>query len=174
MQRASQHRRVPEIKRGKYTGRVCRAPKVRVIIGLLTPIKTGTQGLFVLQHLRELEPARNSWTSLSTVCFANLLCTANVFVCLFFFLILKLSFFYFSHKIISPETPDAVAIRRVDNSSVVLEKREFQLQCDITNVAPARSLAVQWYRGNETVELRGKGWTIILYSSHFIHKVYRC
>ncbi|XP_076608323.1 hemicentin-1 [Chaetodon auriga] len=55
------------------------------------------------------------------------------------------------------KTPDSVSIRPVDNRSSVLEEREFQLQCDITNIAPARSLTVRWYRGNETFEPRIKG-----------------
>lgn len=38
-----------------------------------------------------------------------------------------------------------------------MEGREFQLQCDITNVAPARNLAVRWYRGNGTFEPRVRG-----------------
>ncbi|XP_045888380.1 hemicentin-2-like isoform X2 [Micropterus dolomieu] len=49
------------------------------------------------------------------------------------------------------KTPDSVSIHRVDNvSSVVVEERELQLQCDITNVAPAQNLTVLWYQGNET------------------------
>nr|XP_046271831.1 uncharacterized protein LOC124073572 [Scatophagus argus] len=50
------------------------------------------------------------------------------------------------------KTPDSVSIRLVNNLSSVVEDQEFQLQCDITNVAPARNLVVRWYRGNETFE----------------------
>lgn len=60
--------------------------------------------------------------------------------------------------LISPETPDSVSIRPVDNLSSVVEEREVQLQCDITNVAPARKLTVRWYQGNETLAV--KGWEI--------------
>lgn len=38
-----------------------------------------------------------------------------------------------------------------------MAERAFQLQCDITNVAPARNLAVRWYRGNETFKPRVEG-----------------
>ncbi|XP_070703581.1 hemicentin-1 [Pempheris klunzingeri] len=55
------------------------------------------------------------------------------------------------------KTPDSVSIRPVENLSSVVEDREFQLQCDITNVAPAQNLTVQWYRGNETIEPLAKG-----------------
>nr|XP_020496609.1 uncharacterized protein LOC109989268 [Labrus bergylta] len=48
--------------------------------------------------------------------------------------------------------PDSVSILIVGNLSSVVEAREFQLQCDITNVAPAGNLAVRWYIGNETIE----------------------
>lgn len=58
-------------------------------------------------------------------------------------------FIFTLHKIISPEKPDSVSILLVDNVSPVVEKPEdFQLQCDITNVAPAGNLAVRWYIGS--------------------------
>lgn len=46
--------------------------------------------------------------------------------------------------------PDSVSVRPVDNFMSVREGKEIQLQCDITNVAPARDLSVRWYKGNET------------------------
>ncbi|KAL3053555.1 hypothetical protein OYC64_005979 [Pagothenia borchgrevinki] len=49
------------------------------------------------------------------------------------------------------KTPDSVSVSTVDNLSSVVEDKEFQLQCDITNVAPAGNLVVQWYRGNKTI-----------------------
>ncbi|XP_075942835.1 vascular cell adhesion protein 1-like [Anarhichas minor] len=55
------------------------------------------------------------------------------------------------------KTPDRVSIRPVDNLSSVVEEREFQLRCDVTSVAPAGSVAVRWYRGNETFEPLSKG-----------------
>ncbi|XP_078125559.1 hemicentin-1 [Sander vitreus] len=57
------------------------------------------------------------------------------------------------------KTPDSVSIRPVNNLSAVVEERELQLQCDITNVAPAGNLDVRWYRGNETFEPLIKGST---------------
>jgi len=59
--------------------------------------------------------------------------------------------------LISSETPDSVSIRPMVGS--VVEQREFQLRCDITGVAPAASVGVRWYRGNETFEplRRGEG-----------------
>uniref|UniRef100_A0A3Q3G6I6 Ig-like domain-containing protein n=1 Tax=Labrus bergylta TaxID=56723 RepID=A0A3Q3G6I6_9LABR len=57
--------------------------------------------------------------------------------------------------------PDSVSILIVGNLSSVVEAREFQLQCDITNVAPAGNLAVRWYIGNETIEpLKGRSITL--------------
>ncbi|XP_034075869.1 hemicentin-1-like [Gymnodraco acuticeps] len=49
------------------------------------------------------------------------------------------------------KTPDNVSVSTVDNLSSVVDDKEFQLQCDITNVAPAGNLVVQWYRGNTTL-----------------------
>ncbi|XP_010775772.1 hemicentin-1-like isoform X2 [Notothenia coriiceps] len=49
------------------------------------------------------------------------------------------------------KTPDSVSVSTVNNLSSVVEDKEFQLQCDITNVAPAGNLVVQWYRGNKTL-----------------------
>uniref|UniRef100_A0A8C3AI26 Ig-like domain-containing protein n=1 Tax=Cyclopterus lumpus TaxID=8103 RepID=A0A8C3AI26_CYCLU len=55
------------------------------------------------------------------------------------------------------KTPDSVSIRPVVGSSSAVEQREFQLQCDITSVAPAANVAVRWYRGNETFEPLRRG-----------------
>ncbi|KAK9534774.1 hypothetical protein VZT92_007197 [Zoarces viviparus] len=55
------------------------------------------------------------------------------------------------------KTPDSVSIRPVDNLSSAVEERAFQLRCDVTSVAPAGSVAVRWYRGNETIEPLSKG-----------------
>lgn len=64
----------------------------------------------------------------------------------------------------STETPDSVSVSHVDNLSVVVEKRQFQLQCDVIGVAPVQHLTVRWYQGNRTVLSAGKGdfsfWTI--------------
>lgn len=43
----------------------------------------------------------------------------------------------------------------MDDAGPVVEAVDFQLQCDITNVAPARNLAVRWYIGNENFTSNG-------------------
>ncbi|XP_073350907.1 hemicentin-1 [Pagrus major] len=48
--------------------------------------------------------------------------------------------------------PDSVSILLVGNASSVVEDREFKLQCNIANVAPARNLTVRWYLGNKTLK----------------------
>ncbi|KAM9346625.1 hemicentin-2-like [Symphorus nematophorus] len=53
--------------------------------------------------------------------------------------------------------PDSVSIRRLDNLDSVMEETQFQLQCDITNVAPVQKLAVRWYRENEAYQPRING-----------------
>lgn len=50
------------------------------------------------------------------------------------------------------KTPDSVSIRTAGDINSVVEDKEFQLQCDITSVAPAQNLIVRWYRGNETIK----------------------
>ncbi|XP_069571703.1 hemicentin-2 [Brachyistius frenatus] len=50
------------------------------------------------------------------------------------------------------KTPDIVSLRGVNDSSSVVEGREFQLQCDVLNVSPVQNLSVRWYRGNKTIE----------------------
>lgn len=53
--------------------------------------------------------------------------------------------------------PDGVSVRRLDNLGAVVEKQQFQLQCNVTSVAPARLLSVRWYQGNRTLPSQGKG-----------------
>ncbi|KAM8843867.1 intercellular adhesion molecule 5-like [Spinachia spinachia] len=55
------------------------------------------------------------------------------------------------------KTPDGVSIRAEDRSLPAVEGRDFQLRCDVTNVAPAGSVSVRWYRGNETFEPSSRG-----------------
>ncbi|XP_030592635.1 vascular cell adhesion protein 1-like isoform X1 [Archocentrus centrarchus] len=45
--------------------------------------------------------------------------------------------------------PDSVSIYRVNTWSSVEEGKEFQLRCDIVNVAPAQKLSVLWYRNQD-------------------------
>ncbi|XP_063326798.1 cell adhesion molecule 3-like [Pelmatolapia mariae] len=42
--------------------------------------------------------------------------------------------------------PDSVSLK---NLSAVVEGRQFAIQCDIVNVAPARNLSVLWHKGNK-------------------------
>lgn len=119
------------------------ATKLAVLSCLLTPTKTGTFNLSVLPHSGELDRAANLYISLFTVscpgCFS---CTGDVFIS--------------SRSIFPTETPDHVSIRPVDHLSAV-ENKQFQLQCYITGVAPARHLTVRWYQGNKTLQTVGKG-----------------
>ncbi|XP_068434450.1 intercellular adhesion molecule 5 [Clinocottus analis] len=48
------------------------------------------------------------------------------------------------------KTPDNVSVSALDQGPMV-EGTEYQLKCDITNVAPVQQLKVTWYRGNETM-----------------------
>ncbi|TRY89202.1 hypothetical protein DNTS_025389 [Danionella cerebrum] len=49
------------------------------------------------------------------------------------------------------EKPDSVSIILVNHSSPVVEGREYQLQCDVHNVAPVQFLQLRWYRGQTEV-----------------------
>ncbi|XP_061556931.1 basement membrane-specific heparan sulfate proteoglycan core protein-like [Phycodurus eques] len=49
------------------------------------------------------------------------------------------------------KTPDSVTVRPVNNA-IFLEGEQCRLHCDIINVAPAQSLIVRWYQGNQTIE----------------------
>ncbi|KAK6311714.1 hypothetical protein J4Q44_G00173780 [Coregonus suidteri] len=48
--------------------------------------------------------------------------------------------------------PDRISISVLSHSGPMVEGTEYQLQCDIQNVAPLRNLVVRWYKGNETVK----------------------
>nr|XP_046172017.1 intercellular adhesion molecule 1-like isoform X1 [Oncorhynchus gorbuscha] len=49
-------------------------------------------------------------------------------------------------------TPDSVSISPLSHSGPMMEGKEYQLQCDIQNIAPLQNLVVRWYKGNETIE----------------------
>uniref|UniRef100_A0A673C2C7 Ig-like domain-containing protein n=1 Tax=Sphaeramia orbicularis TaxID=375764 RepID=A0A673C2C7_9TELE len=49
------------------------------------------------------------------------------------------------------KTPDIVSVSTLNISGPMVQGREFQLICNIINVAPVNSLKVKWYRNNETV-----------------------
>ncbi|KAM9405394.1 intercellular adhesion molecule 2-like isoform 4-T5 [Salvelinus alpinus] len=50
------------------------------------------------------------------------------------------------------KTPDSVSISPLSHSGPMMEGKEYQLQCDIQNIAPLQNLVVRWYKGNETIE----------------------
>ncbi len=47
----------------------------------------------------------------------------------------------------STETPDSVSIRSVDHSGPMTEGEQYELQCDVHDVAPVQYLTVKWYKG---------------------------
>ncbi|XP_014059416.2 intercellular adhesion molecule 1 [Salmo salar] len=50
------------------------------------------------------------------------------------------------------KTPDSVSISVLRHSGPMLEGTEYQLQCDIQNMAPQQNLVVKWYKGNEPLD----------------------
>ncbi|XP_026785439.3 hemicentin-1 isoform X3 [Pangasianodon hypophthalmus] len=48
--------------------------------------------------------------------------------------------------------PDRVSISTVGHTGPMIEGREYELQCDIQNVAPVQLLTVNWYKGNNLVK----------------------
>ncbi|XP_029583724.1 vascular cell adhesion protein 1 isoform X2 [Salmo trutta] len=50
------------------------------------------------------------------------------------------------------KTPDSVAISVLRHSGPMVEGTEYQLQCDIQNIAPLQNLVVKWYKGNEPLD----------------------
>lgn len=48
--------------------------------------------------------------------------------------------------------PEAVFLYAVNHTTPVIEGTEYQLQCDIVNVAPVQNLTVTWYKGNDVLK----------------------
>ncbi|KAM6957145.1 cell adhesion molecule 2-like [Aplochiton taeniatus] len=48
----------------------------------------------------------------------------------------------------SLEAPEDIALHSVNHTTPVPEGTEYQLQCEIINVAPIQNLTVTWYKGN--------------------------
>ncbi|XP_070957927.1 intercellular adhesion molecule 2-like [Oncorhynchus clarkii lewisi] len=50
------------------------------------------------------------------------------------------------------KTPDSVSISVLSHSGPMVEGTQYQLQCDIQNIAPLQNLVVKWYKGNELLD----------------------
>eukprot|EP00063_Salmo_salar_P074012 XP_014048847.1 PREDICTED: hemicentin-1-like isoform X1 [Salmo salar] len=50
------------------------------------------------------------------------------------------------------KTPDSISISVLRHSGPMVEGTEYQLQCDIQNIAPLQNLVVKWYKGNEPLD----------------------
>ena len=49
------------------------------------------------------------------------------------------------------ETPERVSISIVGHTGPMIEGGQYELQCDIQNVAPVQFLTVSWYKGDTLV-----------------------
>ncbi|XDV12575.1 hypothetical protein PO909_001206 [Leuciscus waleckii] len=49
------------------------------------------------------------------------------------------------------KTPDSVSISTVNHNGPMMEGNQYELQCDVLNVAPVQYLTVNWYKGQTLV-----------------------
>ncbi|CAM4346650.1 unnamed protein product [Leuciscus chuanchicus] len=49
------------------------------------------------------------------------------------------------------KTPDSVSISTVNHNGPMMERNQYELQCDVLNVAPVQNLTVNWYKGQTLV-----------------------
>ncbi|XP_042588646.1 LOW QUALITY PROTEIN: intercellular adhesion molecule 1 [Cyprinus carpio] len=50
------------------------------------------------------------------------------------------------------KTPDSVSISIVDHSGPMIEGQQYELQCDVHDVAPVQYLTVKWYKGQTLLD----------------------
>ncbi|XP_048047543.1 intercellular adhesion molecule 1 [Megalobrama amblycephala] len=50
------------------------------------------------------------------------------------------------------KTPDSVSISPVNHTGPMMERNQYELQCDVLNVAPVQNLTVKWYKGQTLVD----------------------
>lgn len=46
---------------------------------------------------------------------------------------------------------DTVSMSQPTETGSMVEGQKYRMQCDVTNVAPARNLTVQWHKGNKII-----------------------
>lgn len=49
------------------------------------------------------------------------------------------------------ETPDSISIRQANHTGPMVEGKEYQLLCEVQNIAPVQYLTLRWYRGQTEV-----------------------
>lgn len=49
------------------------------------------------------------------------------------------------------KTPDSVSIKQVNHTGPMVEGKEYQLLCEVQNIAPVQYLTLRWYRGQTEV-----------------------
>uniref|UniRef100_A0A8C7ISZ2 Si:ch211-66e2.5 n=1 Tax=Oncorhynchus kisutch TaxID=8019 RepID=A0A8C7ISZ2_ONCKI len=54
-------------------------------------------------------------------------------------------------NLIHYKTPDSVTISSANHTGPMLEGKEYQLLCDVQNIAPVQYLTLRWYRGQTEV-----------------------
>lgn len=49
------------------------------------------------------------------------------------------------------KTPDSISIRQANHTGPMVEGKEYQLLCEVQNIAPVQYLTLRWYRGQTEV-----------------------